>query len=572
MKVFKILLVISIFLQFSCQKEDVQDNILSPETKSELSDLNSSNRMFINQDKIPKIVKSVNDKINANLDKNKIDRNYIIIDYNRIFYTKDSLGNKNYSFQFTYKDQPKNTRYNIVYNENSDKSYVFEYLINNPKEYFKNQNFEDFNGKIRYYQLDSFLSNNNLKSGEDSFCEENTFGGGGGGSLGSNSGPSGSGGGSSGDGATYSCTWEYVTERYMQDGDSNIFVTRTVLYIDCVEVMRTTSDCTPPMGEIGMNLNDYSFQTIDNTVDLTTSQRNFLLTEGAHYSMDFAILLNQNNFSPESIKSTKITIDILESELLQTYNFAHKNILNRNFNYSIDPTIYLQYLSYKCATLRELNPTWSDFRVYWEATREMVHFALDVGGLIPVVGIVCDLSNSAIYAIEGDGVNASLSLVSAAPVVGWFSTGAKIAFKSVDIANGSKTALRWIVNSNDYINFGSRGQLRKILGLAVGDPRQAHHLITWAKGTDIIVQKAAKSDYNFHLNEALNGIPLKKEVHNGSHPNYDAQVQKRLTEILDDYGPNIAPNDAYDELVDLVNDIRIWISNNPNTPIDEIIL
>ncbi|MCI0528800.1 MAG: hypothetical protein L0Y56_15285, partial [Nitrospira sp.] len=54
--------------------------------------------------------------------------------------------------------------------------------------------------------------------------------------------------------------------------------------------------------------------------------------------------------------------------------------------------------------------------------KEVGHDVLDVGGLIPVAGEAFDGLNGVWYAIEGDAVNATLSLSATVPVVGWAST------------------------------------------------------------------------------------------------------------------------------------------------------
>ncbi|WP_166665506.1 polymorphic toxin-type HINT domain-containing protein [Kribbella caucasensis] len=61
----------------------------------------------------------------------------------------------------------------------------------------------------------------------------------------------------------------------------------------------------------------------------------------------------------------------------------------------------------------------------WENKSEIGHAALDVVGLIPVVGEVADLANAGWYAAEGDYVNAALSAASAIPVAGYAATAAK---------------------------------------------------------------------------------------------------------------------------------------------------
>ena len=49
---------------------------------------------------------------------------------------------------------------------------------------------------------------------------------------------------------------------------------------------------------------------------------------------------------------------------------------------------------------------------------EILHSALDVVGLIPVVGVVADGANLIIYVAEGDWVNAGISAAAMAPIVG----------------------------------------------------------------------------------------------------------------------------------------------------------
>jgi len=63
-----------------------------------------------------------------------------------------------------------------------------------------------------------------------------------------------------------------------------------------------------------------------------------------------------------------------------------------------------------------------------------VHTALDVVGMIPVVGEVADGANALIYLAEGDGVNAALSAASMLPVGGQAATAAKWGKKGVEAA------------------------------------------------------------------------------------------------------------------------------------------
>lgn len=168
---------------------------------------------------------------------------------------------------------------------------------------------------------------------------------------------------------------------------------------------------------------------------------------------------------------------------------------------TLQPNLFVFHTYMKYRLLRQLNPTWSKAKCAWEATKEVIHLSLDAFGLIPVVGEVADLTNGVLYTIEGDGLNATLSHASAVPIVGWASAGTKFGIKIASTVSGT-TKFVWKV-TNGIIEFGNRGQLRKVLNLAVGNPLVAHHIIPWAKSTNEVVQRAAKSANAFHMNEAL---------------------------------------------------------------------
>ena len=305
-----------------------------------------------------------------------------------------------------------------------------------------------------------------------------------------------------------------------------------------------------------------------------------------------------NNYTPANKIFAKEIIDLAKVEQDQTdvnnliniatsiYN-AGDSTFEDDFALTLDPYVDLDletltippstfnphcvvlqtYLNYRL--LRQMNPTWSKAKCAWEASKDIIHISLDAFGLIPVVGEVADLTNGVLYTIEGDGLNETLSYAGAIPIVGWASTGTKFGIKLAATATGT-TKFVWKV-TNNVIEFGNRGQLRKVLNLAVGNPLVAHHIIPWAKSTNEVVQKAAKSANAFHMNEALNGIPLSIAVHNGSHAAYDQRVLDRLLDIKNQYGPNMTPQQAYNGLTILINDIKTAILNNPTTPINQLI-
>jgi hypothetical protein len=263
-----------------------------------------------------------------------------------------------------------------------------------------------------------------------------------------------------------------------------------------------------------------------------------------------------------------------DSNIDENFLSANDELIDEDLaamNLSIGTDILLMHFQIQCAVLRSNHPDWSDLRVYWEASKEMLHITLDAFGLIPVVGEVADLTNGVLYTIEGDGVNATLSYASAVPIAGWAAVGVKYAVKIKTVATlGTKVKLTWKVLSDGTIYFGSnntcRAQLRKVLGLGVGNSLIAHHIIPLTKQTHPAIQKAAKSGSAFHINEALNGIPLTSTVHSGGHLIYNNLVEIRLNAIP----ANSTPAQAYDEIMEIIDDIRSAIQNNPNVPINQL--
>ncbi|WP_256010321.1 AHH domain-containing protein [Desertivirga xinjiangensis] len=89
-----------------------------------------------------------------------------------------------------------------------------------------------------------------------------------------------------------------------------------------------------------------------------------------------------------------------------------------------------------------------------------------------------------------------------------------------------------------------------------GDPRQAHHIIPWEFIDNTVVQKAA--NHGFHMNEALNGIPLPKSVHVEGmvHNAYNTTIQNKLSAITTFHGANLTPKIAKTEFKNLISKIR----------------
>jgi hypothetical protein len=222
---------------------------------------------------------------------------------------------------------------------------------------------------------------------------------------------------------------------------------------------------------------------------------------------------------------------------------------------------------------RKFYPEWSKAKCFWEASRETIQLLLDLGGLVPVIGEVCDLTNATIYTINGDGLNASLSAASAIPIAGWFAAGTKFSVKVVNASDiASRQVLKWVLGTDGLIKFGYSSQLRKVLKLT-DKTKQAHHIIPWAYKVQVhpIVQKAAKSADAFHLNEALNGIAVATWRNQPNHFDYNNKIFNKL-EFFKNNNPNATPQECYNYLTDLIYDIRTWIINNPNSHLNDIVL
>jgi hypothetical protein len=238
----------------------------------------------------------------------------------------------------------------------------------------------------------------------------------------------------------------------------------------------------------------------------------------------------------------------------------------------------------KMALIRALNPDicaglseWRcDVKVFWEATKDVVHIVLDGIGLVPVVGEVADLINGGLYLLEGDGVNATLSFAATVPIAGWTATGTKYAIKIVDASQtasviATKVQLTWKVVGN-AIDWGSndycRKQLRKVLNLT-NSTIHAHHIIPLNFKNNPIVQKAAKSGNAFHINEELNGFPIPSSTHLTGHNLYNNKIESILN-YLQFTNPNMTPNQAYNHIQALNTQIKSHLINNPGFNLGQI--
>jgi len=106
-----------------------------------------------------------------------------------------------------------------------------------------------------------------------------------------------------------------------------------------------------------------------------------------------------------------------------------------------------------------------------------------------------------------------------------------------------------------------------------GNILQAHYLIPWSdliKNHDV-VQKAAKSGSAFHMNEALNGIAVAAWRNQPNHNTYNNLIKSKL-DAFKANNPNATPQECYDFLLELIQQIRDWITSHPNSHLNDLVL
>jgi hypothetical protein len=107
----------------------------------------------------------------------------------------------------------------------------------------------------------------------------------------------------------------------------------------------------------------------------------------------------------------------------------------------------------------------------------VIQTALDVAGMIPVIGEICDVASGIISVAKGDWAGAALSLASAVPVVGNVAGGAKIVknvVKLVDRVDDITDAARAIDKAGDVAKNVERGAQNPIVKNALIKGQLAH--------------------------------------------------------------------------------------------------
>ncbi|MDH7444522.1 hypothetical protein [Aquimarina sp. 2201CG14-23] len=153
---------------------------------------------------------------------------------------------------------------------------------------------------------------------------------------------------------------------------------------------------------------------------------------------ELASLLAKEQYSEAGIKATDLTLRALRTNNLEKHSDDFLTSINSFYETDTTDPFFQMRFSMRCAALKAIHPEWSDARVYWEASKDLIHLGLDIAGIVPFFGEAADLVNGGIYFLEGDNINGSLSLASAIPFVGWVSTGAKGVVKVVTTEGGEQ--------------------------------------------------------------------------------------------------------------------------------------
>jgi hypothetical protein len=124
----------------------------------------------------------------------------------------------------------------------------------------------------------------------------------------------------------------------------------------------------------------------------------------------------------------------------------------------------------------------------------------------------------------------------------------------------------WAKIGNEAVFGGT--SLRMVVQLT--DPsKHAHHIIPLEHIKHPVIQKAAKAENPFHINQFDNGIAV-DAWQNTNHPAYNSRLEAIL-DLWNSGNPNASPEAANAFLEDKMEEIFLIIQNNPNTKINDLI-
>jgi hypothetical protein len=522
--------------------------------------------------------------------------------------TTDTLKRRTYTVPFLEKGDKYST-FNLVLVADSIDNVLDQYVLQYEFDSIQYQKFQETNDfliggvTIKRFPFSSFFNDSNPgflercdgifdSNGDPVTCDQVTIdygsGGGGGGGSGGTAWitPGGSGGGSS-----VECFYSIRYVEYHQISAAYGLVINIIPIIskNCVSIPnRRINNSSPAAGMMtcmDCNVSDFGSPAFTLTRD-ATAIANLL---GGNLLTDWHLQYLSNNPSLSSELrdalrgDPSIDTDAALFTITAGMNGAYTGNFNSNFGLAIEGLMtdseadftndiiirLLQtYFDINYAILNQQNPNWTNGKLFYEASKEVIHLSLDAIGLIEGLGTPADLLNAGFYFLEGDRLNGTISLVAATPGVGLFATSSKSVLKLGTIIPGTSKRMSqiWKKIDDGLIEF-SGTRLRKVINLTDA-AYEAHHLIPFQLRTHEVVQLAAKAEIPFHINQFENGFKLLKEL-NGNHTNYN----NRMIEILNIWKSsrrNPSPEDAKNFLEGLMDEMRYVINTNPNVGMQDL--
>ncbi|WP_297338073.1 AHH domain-containing protein [Algoriphagus sp.] len=542
-----------------------------------------------------------------------------LFDLDASLLTQDSLLRKTYTVPFLEKDDRFST-FNLVVVTDSLDNLLDQYVLKYEFDSLQYQSFLELKDLlqsgaiIKRYSFSNFFNDSNPtflercqgvfdENGDPVICDQVTIesGSGGGGSTGGSGDawitPGGgstpeSGGGSSGSGSSgggTSCSWT-ISYQSTETGIGGSYCESvcsftTIITITCADPYsrKRVAENEGAMTCMDCDVSDFGTPAftpskISNSInrDLNGALSDYHLQYLSHpdnqtFAKDLWQALGEDEMIDQNAALFTISAGmngVLDKPFNSTFGLAVDGLVEADLSNPATLHLFYTYFSAKIAFLKHEHPEWSDGKLLYEATKEALHWTLDIAGLVPVLGEPADLLNATLYLIEGDGVNATISAASAIPFYGIIASGSRMGWKVISSTSDipSKRILRWVVNLEGKITFGYRSDLAKNFPSMNSATHQAHHIIPWSKKIQEhpVVQKAA--DWGFHMNESLNGIPVTKARNQPNHDVYNDLIESKL-----DFIERRFPEDQWNnELVKLVNDAKAAIQANPSKHLNDI--
>jgi hypothetical protein len=539
----------------------------------------------------------------------------------------DTLKRSTYTVPFLEKGDKYST-FNLVIVADSADNFLEQYVLQYEFDSTQYQAFEESQDllasgvTIKRFPFSSFFNDSNPgflercdgifdSNGDPVTCDEVTLnygsGYGGGGTVGntvtitSGGGSGGSSGGGTGGNSGTPCSWSVTKVEVPNCGGdycqpSNFI---DVIVIVCDDPYSRKSFSLPEGAMTCMDCSISNFGVPAFTLTRNATQIDNLLTEfeltqwhmaylsnNPAFSAEFKALLQSESNLDQKVAMITLTAQmegVIGSQMTPSFGLAIDDLVEADLSNPVILHLFNTYFSARAAFLKLSNPQKYlknpngnpkdpnniNLILYWDTFKEAIHWSLDLAGLVPFLGEPADLLNAGLYLLEGDGVNATISLASTIPVLGTATSGTRMVMKIVATNVHTKKTIRWIVQADGSVSFGSN-RLREMFPEILSN-QHAHHIIP--KEEKIlkhpVVQRAARSQHAFHLHERLNGVPV-ESIRNTNHPDYNTLIYNKLQEINNLRNQSKSDEWFYDQLINLIEEAKVAI-NSTSAPINNIV-